>query len=245
MLQSTRLRRTFHALLLAAAGLLTATAVPAQDSDDAGNGQSASSGDTELAERHYRRGNTYSNIDRHEDAIREYRLSITADPEFADSYRGLANIYYSQGRYEEAIPMLSEFVKRFADDAGAPMIAALGTLGELLRETGRYEEAIEIDLRAMNASPDDHSQVFLLGNAYYNAGHTGKAIRIYRKALENFPEDAFIHRTLGRMHDDQGRLEQALEHYRRASELDEGSDFYRELVRDTEEALETRDADDR
>ena len=49
--------------------------------------QTAATVDVELGQRHYRRGNTYNNLQRFDEAIAEYQLSITADPSFADSFR--------------------------------------------------------------------------------------------------------------------------------------------------------------
>ena len=50
--------------------------------------------DAELAQKMFRRGNTYSNLQRYEEAIEEYRKAISADPNFANAIRNLANIYY-------------------------------------------------------------------------------------------------------------------------------------------------------
>ncbi|MBT8145950.1 MAG: tetratricopeptide repeat protein, partial [Gammaproteobacteria bacterium] len=47
--------------------------------------------DEELARRLFRRGNTYSNLERHEEAIEEFEQCIAADPNFAEGYRNLAN----------------------------------------------------------------------------------------------------------------------------------------------------------
>ena len=53
--------------------------------------------DTELAARMFRRGNVYSNLERYEEAIEEYRKAVAADPNFIEAIRNLANIYYFLG----------------------------------------------------------------------------------------------------------------------------------------------------
>lgn len=194
--------------------------------------------DTELSIRHYRRGNTYNNLERYDEAIEEYRLSIAADPEMLDSHRNLANIYYSQEKYDEAVPHFIRFVNLYDGPPDTALRSALANLGRLLRERGEYERALEYDLRSLEADRQNESLVFLTGNDYLNAGKTEMALQIYEKAVELHPDNAFMHRTLGRMYDEQGELEKALTQYQRAAEIDTGSDFYRELVRTTQERME-------
>lgn len=190
---------------------------------------------SELAQRHYRRANTYNNLERYEEAVDEYRLAVAADPNLADAYRNLANIFLSQDRQQEAIPMLARFINLQQEDS-TPLTASLKTIGELLRRSERYSEAIEYDVRAIRADPRDDSQVHLIGNLYDNAGHVDKAIRIYQAATDVMPGNAFMNRTLGRLYEREGRLEDALAEYRKAAATDLGSQFYRELVQN----LETR-----
>lgn len=194
-----------------------------------------SAADTELAERHYRRGNTYNNLQRYDEAAKEYELSLAADPNYSESVRNLANIYYFQERYGDAIPLLQRYVQ-LEKEITVSVIASFNTLGQLLRDAGRYDEAIEVDLQAIEHDPDNASQVYVMANTYFNAGRTQDAIRVYEKALTVKPDDAFIHRTLGRMYEDAGRDVDALQQYRAAAQLDPESQFYRDLV----SLLETR-----
>jgi len=185
--------------------------------------------DTELAQTHYRRGNTYNNMERYEEAIEEYQLSITADPNFADSVRNLADIFYFQERYEDTIPLLQRFIV-LQKETIAGKIAAYNTLGQLLRDAKRYDEAIEVDELAIEHDKENSSQVYVMANTYFNANRTDDAVRIYKKALTVTPNDAFIHRSLGRMLEDEGRLQEALLEYRAAANLNPDSQFYRELI---------------
>lgn len=195
--------------------------------------------DKELAQRHYRRGNTYNNLERFEEAITEYRLSITADPDFADSYRNLANILYFQKRYTDAIPIFQRFIA-LQNEPSAGLIAALNTLGQLLRDEQRFEEALPVDLQAIARDPKNSSQIYVMGNTYFNAGYAQEAAQIYEHALQATPEDAYLHRSLGRMYEDLGRLEEALTQYRAAAAIDTASDFYRDLVSTLEARLAAR-----
>ena len=76
---------------LAASGTLSAQnaepSLQAVLSRYAGAVGSAPTVDRELAQRLFRRGNTYSNLERFEQAIEEFEESIVADPNFAEARR--------------------------------------------------------------------------------------------------------------------------------------------------------------
>lgn len=191
--------------------------------------------DVELGQRHFRRGNTFNNLERYEEAIAEYELAVTADPNLAEAYHNLASILYFQKRYAEAIAPYQRFVA-LQKEPSAALIAALNTLGQLLRDQQRYAEALPVDLQAIERDPKNASQIYVMGNTYFNAGFADEAAQIFAKALEVMPGDAYLHRSLGRMYEDLGRLAEALEQYRAASAADPASDFYKDLV----SALEAR-----
>lgn len=185
--------------------------------------------DAELAQKYMRRGNTYSNLERFEEAIDEYRKAISADPNLVDAIRNLANTYYYLERYEEAKPLLARFI-RLQTATTASLIAAVSTLGELQRRDGNFDESITYDLRAIELDSDNDSQVHIMANTYNNAGEADKAIAIYRKAVEVMPDNAFFDRSLGRILEQEGRIEEALLAYESASAKNPDSDFYTNLV---------------
>lgn len=234
---STRKLFTSFALSLVIGGAMTilpATTVLAQGATQ--HERAVAGTQSELAQRHYRRGNTYNNLERYDEAIEEYRLAVAADPNLADAYRNLANIYLAQERPDDAIPMLARFIN-LQDQPSTPLTASLKTIGDLLRRAERLDESFEFDLRAIRADPRDDSLVHIMGNIYDNAGHTDKAIQIYETAVDVMPGNAFMNRTLGRLYEREGRLQGALDQYRQAAEKDTGSQFYRELVQNLEARL--------
>ena len=109
-------------------------------------------------------------------------------------------------------------------------LLATQACAQLLRDQQRYAEALPIDLQAIERDPKNASQIYIMGNTYFNAGFADEAAQIFAKALEVTPGDAYLHRSLGRMYEDLGRLEEALEQYRAASTADPASDFYKDLV---------------
>jgi len=193
--------------------------------------------DTELAARMFRRGNVYSNLERYEDAIEEYRKAIAADPNFLDAIRNLANVYYFLERNDEARPLLARYVE-LQTEVTAGLIAAVSTLGELERSAGNFEASLPYDLRAIELDPGNDSQVHVMANAYNNAGDAEKAIAVYRAAILEMPENAFFDRSLGRILEQEGRLEEALAAYESAVAKDPDSEFYAGLVEATRRRLD-------
>lgn len=192
--------------------------------------------DAELARKMLRRGNTYLNLERYDEAIEEYRKALSADPNLAEALRNLANIYLFQEQFAAAKPVLARFVA-LQTTPSASLIAALQTLGQLERNDGNYESALPYDLRAIELVPDDDSQIHIMANTYNNAGETDKALSIYRAATQAQPDNAFFFRSLGRILETQGQLEQALAAYRQAAEIEPESDFYADLVESLEKRL--------
>jgi len=192
--------------------------------------------DADLARKMFRRGNTYSTLERHEEAIEEYRKAISADPNFSDAIRSLANTYYFLERYDEAKPLLARYIE-LETTPSASLIAAVQTLGQLERQDGNFNTSIEYDIRAIELVPNDDSQVHIMANTYNNNGEADKAIRVYQTAATVMPQNAFFNRSLGRILEQQGRYEEALAAYRDAAAKDPDSDFYADLVASMERRL--------
>jgi len=192
--------------------------------------------DAELAQKLLRRGNTYSNLERYEDAIVEYRKAISADPSLIEAIRNLANTYYFLERFSEAKPLIKRFIA-LQQQTTAGLIAAVSMIGDLERKDGNFDESINYDIRAIQLSPSNDSQVHVMANTYNNAGEADKAISIYQAGIEAMPSNGFLDRSLGRILEQEGRLEEALDAYESAALKDPDSAFYQDLVDTTKRRL--------
>ncbi len=193
--------------------------------------------DAELAQKYHRRGNTYSRLERYEEAIAEYRKALSADPNLVDAVRNLANTYFFLQRYDEAKPLLARFI-RMQTTTTASLIAAVSTLAELERNDENYAASFAYDLRTIELNPDSDSQVHIMANTYNNAGEADKAIEIYRKAAEVMPGNAFFDRSLGRILEQENRIGEALRAYQSAAAKNPDSEFYTNLVESTRNRLQ-------
>lgn len=139
---------------------------------------------TSDAEREYRRGlehggypelahfslaSLYAEQGRLVEAEEHFRLAAQGAPAYADD---LADLLKAEGRTEEA-----ETLYRVAIGAGER--AAHEGYGELLLQSGRYEEAVEQLQAAYKAKPDRDTLV-RLGYALSKLGRREAAARIYR-----------------------------------------------------------------
>lgn len=192
--------------------------------------------DAALAQKLLRRGNTYSNLERYEEAIEEYRKAISADPKLVEAIRNLANTYYFLERYSEAKPLFARFIA-MQEQTTAGLIAAVSILGQMEREDGNLEGAISYDLKAIELDPRNDSQVHVMANTYNNAGEAEKAILVYRAGIRAIPSNAFFERSLGRILEQEGQLEEALSAYEAAALKDPDSKFYGDLVEATKRRL--------
>ena len=147
--------------------------------------------DASLAQRLFRRGNTFSSLGRYKEAIDEYRKAISADPSFSDAIRNLANTYYFLENYEETKPLLARYIE-LETRTTASLIAAVKTLGELERESRNYESAIEYDERAIELTPDDDSQVHIMANIYNNNDYPILQYASIKPASELCPTMLFL-----------------------------------------------------
>ncbi|MFT4862499.1 MAG: tetratricopeptide (TPR) repeat protein [Pseudohongiellaceae bacterium] len=192
--------------------------------------------DAQLAQKLLRRGNTYSNLERYEDAIDEYRKAISADPSLVEAIRNLANTYYFLERFDEAKPLIKRFIA-VQQQTTAGLIAAVSMVAEMERQDGNFEESIGYDLRAIALNPNNDSQVHVMANTYNNAGEANKAISIYKAGIEVMPGNGFLDRSLGRILEQESRNEEALSAYEAAALKDPESTFYQDLVDATKRRL--------
>lgn len=185
-------------------------------------------------------------------AIRQYKKAILAEPNYVNSYLNLGNAYRQKGRIPEALEQYREALRIKPDFSDASRAIALIlaeqghgdiavteyekairenpddpnahlTLGILLEKQGRADEALNHFERAIEINP-------AFDKAYYNAaallsgrGDADKAARYYEEALRINPNYAEAHAGLGMILGTQGRPDEAADHFGQAIKLKPGS----------------------
>ena len=94
--------------------------------------------------------NLYTDVERYDDAIREYRVLIDGGTSFPGTYTAVANAHAALGRFEEGYSTLLEFATSHPDN----WLAQLG-LGWHLTEWGKLDDAAERFDRAAELRPGE------------------------------------------------------------------------------------------
>jgi tetratricopeptide (TPR) repeat protein len=119
---------------------------------------------------YFSRGCAYDKLSLFREATKEYRQSLTLNPNLLEAYVNLGTDYYKVGQYDEAIGTYKEAIKRQPDSA--PLYNKLGSLYILER---KYPMAIDTFKKAISIDPNDADAHFNLGIAYFLNGNSDAA----------------------------------------------------------------------
>jgi adenylate cyclase len=141
-----------------------------------------------------------------------YETAYKLDPLKEENVAMLAEIYFEQGKDEEALKLVtsiehlypqmfysdmvfyyitkhnlskaSEFLKKFAFEAGRDSIFTLGLEGMLLSYKGEKNRALEIIARIERLSGQDTSAVSAIANIYYALGDMDKFFEFLNRSMD-------------------------------------------------------------
>ena len=153
------------------------------------------------------------------DPLPESRIQLSAEMEELRVKHIASRLTYPQAY--EPFGFRSEFAHFRSIRRFEPETAQQHTnLGNVLRDTGRIDEAIQ-QLRQALIIDSSYAPAYLqLGNALLEQGKPGEATGSLRQALEFNPADAKTHLSLGTALGMQGLFNEAIGHFRRALEID-------------------------
>jgi tetratricopeptide (TPR) repeat protein len=161
------------------------------------------------------------------------------EEDLATSLNNLAVLYESQGRYNQAEPLLEqalELKKRLLGEDHPDVATTLNNLAGLYESQGRYnqaepllEQALQLTKRQLGEDHPDLVATSLnnLAGLYYSQGRYDEAEPLYRQALEltkhhlgeNHPDLATSLNNLAGLYYSQGRYTEAKPLYEQALEL--------------------------
>ena len=105
----------------------------------------------------------------------------------------LANLYYKEGNYEQAVQCYGRAVKDFQGISPVGLLAK-SALGYSLEAKGEYEKAIEC-FESVAANPESimvDEALFTLGRLYAAKGNSEKQSEVSRRLMENYPNSFYL-----------------------------------------------------
>jgi protein O-mannosyl-transferase len=120
-----------------------------------------------------------------DEAIRNYRLTVSIHPEFADAYINLGNVYDMQGDSAEAVGQYLQALKLAPDNAGIHY-----NLGIIYDKLKNLDEAIHQYSQAIKLNPDYEDAYFKLGVNLFQKRDFDGSIKNFENVLRINPGNA-------------------------------------------------------
>jgi tetratricopeptide (TPR) repeat protein len=152
-----------------------------------------------------------------DDAERDYRAALDADPVHIDALHLLGVLRHQRGEHAEAVDLVSRAADLRPRDAALQL-----NLGNALKALGHLDGAIERFRNALTLAPDFVLAHYNLGNAYAAAGRHEDAVDAFRRSLRLQPDHPSTHNNLGNALHALGDYEEAIASFQRTLELQPG-----------------------
>ncbi len=149
-------------------------------------------------------------------AIEQYKLALTADPDSAMLQDGLANLYFRLGRIREAVSAAQEQINKHPDDVDAHTLLGRVYLRSLDDRQGQGPQSQEMLAAAIKEyetiarlKPKDLETHLLLGQLYGLNHDTVKAGQQFQEAQAIDPNSEEVVLSMARLYTEQGDLPKA------------------------------------
>jgi len=154
-----------------------------------------------------------------QDAEDSFRKLVEMEPTNSRGTVGIAEVWATQKKTDEALALLQEEAAKYPDRTGLYV-----GIGNLAVRVGKYDLAIsqfQVALDRINGEPKGSADLYLrMGEAYRLKGDLDFAINVLRKAQTLQPASPAILNTLAFTLDTAGQKQAAGEQYRKLLELE-------------------------
>jgi tetratricopeptide (TPR) repeat protein len=191
-----------------------------------------------------RRGELALEIDRDQDALRDFQAAIELD---ADCWLALHNRGVTLAQQNKLDAALDDFSRVVELNPG--LAIAYRNRGELFAALDRMDEAVRDYDRAIQHQADDASLYFARGYAYHRLGNYDRALADLNQSIQLAPDQPDAYTQRGNIHAERGDFAAAVSDLEKALQLDASRpETYRSLAwlwatcpdgryRDAEQAL--------
>lgn len=142
-----------------------------------------------------------------------FKKAVEKAPGYMLPYVGLAKLYESDGKTQEAESTLRKALSIRSDD-----VVVMSELGYLLTRTGKIKEALDMLSRAAKRDSYTPSHYYY-AYALAKAGRLKESLAAFDRALSLNPFEVRIYELRAEIYEDRGMLKDASADYRKALEL--------------------------
>ena len=175
---------------------------------------------------HNRRGEFLIDEGRDAEAVKDFQVAISLDPNCSLAIHNRAVTLAQQNETEAALRDFNRVI-----ELNPGLAIAYRNRAELLASLGRLNEAVRDYGRAINGLPHDAALYCARGSAWHRLGDLQQSLADLNQSIRIQPNnpDAFTER--GNLHAERGDFEQAINDLRQAIHLDpEWAEAYRSLA---------------
>ena len=147
--------------------------------------------------------NAYMALGDTDGAVKAYKDAIRRSPDRDDIYNSLGNLYFSEGRYDEAAEVYEKAVKIWSSSDNHY------ALGQAYLNAGRYSEADREFNTVLRMDPDKPAGYYGLGLNFSKQGRYEDAILQFKEAIRVDPKFYDGYAEMGYAYADLGEMDEA------------------------------------
>ena len=161
------------------------------------------------------KGVVYSEQNKNDQAIINYKKSIQIDSQYFNAYNNLGVIMFRLQKFHDAIKYFNEAIK-----INPKFCKAINSLGATLIFFEKFDEAINCFNKVLEIEPNNVEAYCNKGNILKNRGYSSEATICFEKALKIDPKNAKIHNDYAVTLKRKFNIRKAISHLKMAINLD-------------------------
>jgi len=153
---------------------------------------------------HQLKAQYYAELDKDDEALKEYRAAASLKPDLPDLHFEIGNLYWKRSRLQEALP---ELTQELSIQPNHPQ--ALYEVADILFFDGKLAEAEQYLLKALKVEPAMAEARLALEKIYTTTGRYTEALVELKRVCELTPEDPTPHYRMATVLRKLGKQEEA------------------------------------
>ena len=156
-------------------------------------------------------GVAYSCLQDFEHAENYLVKALELDPQLAQAYINLSDLYYKAGDIASALGTLQRGTYELQDN-----LALAHLLARVYIEDQRWEDAIEELERVLDGEPENYDAFYDLGHVYFELGDYEAAISNFETVIEYQENNELLYYALAQAYEANNEIDKAISNYLKA-----------------------------